>query len=52
LAGLFVSFYGVLSAHAPDIHASRIDRAALVLSGHIYGGQIRLFDRVPMVPSA
>lgn len=47
----------LLLAHEPDIFRALNDRPApgpidLVLSGHTHGGQIRLFGRRPVVPSA
>jgi predicted MPP superfamily phosphohydrolase len=42
----------VLLAHEPDIFPRVTDpRVALTLSGHTHGGQVRLFNYSPMVPS-
>lgn len=47
----------ILLAHEPDIFATLPDRVPpgfieLVLSGHTHGGQVRLFGRRPVIPSA
>ncbi len=42
----------ILLAHEPDIFATLPDRACLTLSGHTHGGQITLFGRPLVVPSA
>ena len=42
----------ILLAHEPDIFAALPDRACLTLSGHTHGGQITLFGRPLVVPSA
>lgn len=44
----------VLMAHEPDIFAQMgryADRAALTLSGHTHGGQIRVMGYAPRIPS-
>ena len=41
----------ILMAHEPDIFPRVPPRIAVTLSGHTHGGQIRLFDYSPMVPS-
>ena len=41
----------ILLAHEPDIFPEVPDRVALTLSGHTHGGQVRLFNYSPMVPS-
>jgi len=42
----------LLLAHEPDIFAKGSDRFALQMSGHTHGGQVRIFGRAPIVPSA
>jgi uncharacterized protein len=39
-------------AHEPDLFPKIPERVSLTLSGHTHGGQVRLFGRSPMVPSA
>ena len=41
----------ILLAHEPDIFPSVPKRVSLTLSGHTHGGQVRLFDYAPVVPS-
>jgi predicted MPP superfamily phosphohydrolase len=41
----------ILLAHEPDIIMRVPQRAALTLSGHTHGGQVRLFGWSPVVPS-
>lgn len=41
----------ILLAHEPDIFARMPARAALTLSGHTHGGQVRIFGHAPVVPS-
>ncbi len=41
----------ILLAHEPDIFPLVPKRAALTLSGHTHGGQVRIFGYSPMVPS-
>lgn len=41
----------ILLAHEPDIFPDVPDRVALTLSGHTHGGQVRLFNYSPLVPS-
>src|SRR4051812_37491596 len=41
----------ILLAHEPDIFPEVPDRVALTLSGHTHGGQVRLFNYSPLVPS-
>lgn len=40
----------VLLAHEPDIFP-QAERAALTLSGHTHGGQVRILGRAPWIPS-
>lgn len=42
----------ILLAHEPDIFPKVPARVSLTLSGHTHGGQVRLFDYSPVVPSA
>ncbi len=41
----------ILLAHEPDIFPKVPGRVSLTLSGHTHGGQIRLFNYSPVVPS-
>lgn len=41
----------ILMAHEPDIFPHVPGRAAVTLSGHTHGGQVRLFGYSPVVPS-
>src|SRR5439155_1028665 len=41
----------ILLAHEPDIFPEVPDRVALTLSDHTHGGQVRLFEWSPVVPS-
>lgn len=41
----------ILLAHEPDIFATQPRRVCLTLSGHTHGGQIRLGNWTPVVPS-
>lgn len=41
----------VLLAHEPDIFPKIPTRVSLTLSGHTHGGQVRLFNYSPVVPS-
>jgi predicted MPP superfamily phosphohydrolase len=41
----------LLLAHEPDIFATVPARVALTLSGHTHGGQVRILDYSPLVPS-
>ncbi len=41
----------ILLAHEPDIFPQVPDRVSLTLSGHTHGGQVRMFDYSPVVPS-
>ena len=41
----------ILLAHEPDIFPKVPDRVSLTLSGHTHGGQVRLFNYSPVVPS-
>ena len=41
----------ILLAHEPDIFPTVPWRVSLTLSGHTHGGQVRLFDYSPVVPS-
>lgn len=42
----------ILLAHEPDVFMAVPERVALTLSGHTHGGQIRLGNWAPVVPSA
>ncbi len=42
----------ILAAHEPDIFAHLPSRVDLTISGHTHGGQVRLFGRTPVIPSA
>ena len=44
--------FTILLAHEPDIFARLPDHVDLTLSGHTHGGQIRLGNWMPVVPSA
>jgi predicted MPP superfamily phosphohydrolase len=39
-------------AHEPDLFTKIPDRVSLTLSGHMHGGQVRLFGWSPITPSA
>ena len=41
----------ILLAHEPDIFPEVPQAVALTLSGHMHGGQVRLFGWSPIVPS-
>ncbi len=41
----------ILLAHEPDIFPRVPSRVSLTLSGHTHGGQVRVFDYAPVVPS-
>ena len=41
----------ILLAHEPDIFPKVPDRVSLTLSGHTHGGQVRLMNYSPIVPS-
>lgn len=41
----------ILMAHEPDIFPMVPSRVSLTLSGHTHGGQIKMFNYSPMVPS-
>lgn len=41
----------ILMAHEPDIFPSVPSRVSVTLSGHTHGGQIRMFNYSPLVPS-
>jgi uncharacterized protein len=41
----------ILMAHEPDIFPKVPDRVALTLSGHTHGGQVRILNYSPVVPS-
>lgn len=41
----------ILLAHEPDIFPSVPDRVSLTLSGHTHGGQVRIMNYSPIVPS-
>lgn len=41
----------ILLAHEPDIFPKVPDRVSLTLSGHTHGGQVKLFNYAPVVPS-
>lgn len=41
----------VLMAHEPDIFPKVPDRVSVTLSGHTHGGQLRVRDKSPTVPS-
>jgi predicted MPP superfamily phosphohydrolase len=41
----------ILLAHEPDIFPRVPERVSLTLSGHTHGGQVRLFNYSPRVPS-
>lgn len=40
----------ILLAHEPEIFPSLPDHVALTISGHTHAGQIRLFNRAPVLP--
>lgn len=39
-------------AHEPDYFATNDSRAVLQISGHTHGGQVKVYGRTPIVPSA
>lgn len=41
----------ILLAHEPDVFPEVPDRVALTLAGHTHGGQVRLLNYSPLVPS-
>lgn len=41
----------ILLAHEPDIFPKVPDRVSLTLSGHTHGGQVRILNYSPLVPS-
>ena len=42
----------ILAAHEPDIFAQLPSGVDLTISGHTHGGQVRIFGKTPVVPSA
>lgn len=52
LGGVPADRFTVLMAHEPDIFAVAPSGVDLTLAGHTHGGQVKLFGRTPVVPSA